>query len=247
MNIDELQLDKVRTLLQQAGFAFPEPQAGQAPPSSDVQYVQQLLDALCELSSRDPLTGLLNRRHFLLSLEREIDRVARSGEPALLLMVDIDHFKQVNDRYGHVAGDAAIKAVAQVLSECVRPMDTLARFGGEEFVAIFPNCPPSFASVVAERIRTRVEATTLQVPSRPDVRLALTVSCGGAFAPAWIRSSPQAWIERADAQLYLAKTGGRNRVCLEAQAGPNVSAEEKSLLFGWASEQGGMMNEAPSA
>ncbi len=247
MNIDELQLDKVKTLLSQAGLPFPVPRDRSDPDGTDVEYVQLLLDALCELSSRDPLTGLLNRRHFMLSLEREIDRVARSGEPALLLMVDIDHFKQVNDRYGHLVGDAAIKAVAQVLSECVRPMDTLARFGGEEFVAIFPNCPPGFASVVAERIRSRVESTRLPIPSRPDAPLALTVSCGGAFAPAWIRSSPQAWIERADAQLYMAKAGGRNRVQLETQAGPTVSAEEKSLLFGWASEQGDMMTETPPA
>ena len=90
-------------------------------------YLQALIDGLCELSLKDPLTGLANRRQFRSVLEREIDRVTRSGEAALLLMLDIDHFKKVNDTHGHLAGDLVLQSVARTLSACVRPMDTLAR------------------------------------------------------------------------------------------------------------------------
>ncbi|HEY5284666.1 MAG TPA: GGDEF domain-containing protein, partial [Polyangia bacterium] len=109
------------------------------PGRDDPAWLQAVLDALCDISSRDALTGLANRRQFELALAREIDRVARSGEPALLLMVDIDHFKRVNDLHGHLVGDRVIQAVASRLTECVRPMDTVARYGGEEFAIILPN------------------------------------------------------------------------------------------------------------
>ena len=97
-------------------------------PGSDA-WLQGLIDSLVDLSSRDALTGLANRRSFELALAREIDRVARAGEPALLLALDIDHFKRVNDTWGHGAGDGVIKAVAGALLECVRPMDLVARTG----------------------------------------------------------------------------------------------------------------------
>ena len=163
-------------------------------------------------------------------LEREIDRVARSGEAALLLMLDIDHFKQVNDTYGHPAGDQVLQAVARALAACVRPMDTLARYGGEEFAVVLPCCQSAFGHAVAERIRKTVESTPIRVA--PTVELHVTVSIGGAFAMEWIRSTALLWTDRADHQLYLAKTEGRNRVCMERQPESTVSAEEKNLLFG---------------
>jgi diguanylate cyclase len=220
-----LSLDGALQLLEQSGHRLPDVQvAGKA------AWLQAVIDGLCELSSRDPLTGLANRRHFELTLASEVDRVARAGEPALVLMIDVDHFKKVNDAYGHPAGDGVLRAVAHALHDCIRPMDTVARFGGEEFSMILPNCAPSFAQAVAERIRLRVQAMTITIAPGIDVRV--TVSIGGAFAPQWVRSSPLLWVERADQQLYRAKSEGRNRTCLEQPAVSLVSAEEKGLLFG---------------
>ena len=104
--------------------------------AADPAALQAVIDALCTLSSRDALTGLANRRQFETAIAREVDRVARAGEPALVLMIDIDHFKQVNDTHGHAAGDEVLKAVARALADGIRPMDTLARYGGEEFAMI---------------------------------------------------------------------------------------------------------------
>ena len=218
-----LQLEQALRLLAQSGRAPPPGEAGSP------EWVQALIDGLVELSSRDALTGLANRRAFEMTLTREVDRVARSGEPALLLVLDIDHFKRVNDGWGHAAGDEVIKAVAAALLECVRPMDLVARIGGEEFAIILPNCPSTFGQTVAERVRERVAASP--VPLASGVKLQVTVSLGGAFAPQWVRSSSLLWMERADRQLYRAKAEGRNRVCLEAQVESLVSAEEKGMLF----------------
>ena len=212
-------------LLQQSGVELPDRHA-----VGPVAWMQAVLDALCQLSSRDPLTGLSNRRQFELALSSEIDRVARAGEPALVLMIDIDHFKKVNDTHGHPAGDLVLKGVAEALQDCIRPMDTLARFGGEEFAMILPNCPPSFGAMVAERVRLRVQDRAIAIT--PAQQVYVTISIGGAFAPQWVRSSAPLWIERADQQLYRAKTEGRNCACLEEPTVSLVSAEEKGLLFG---------------
>jgi len=212
-------------LLEQSGHPLPDlATAGKA------AWLQAVIDGLCQLSSRDPLTGLANRRQFELTLASEVDRVARAGEPALVLMIDIDHFKKVNDAHGHPAGDGVLKAVAHALHDCIRPMDTVARFGGEEFAMILPNCAPSFGHAVAERIRKRVQA--LKIAIAPGIDVSVTVSIGGAFAPQWVRSSALLWVERADQQLYRAKSEGRNRACLEQPAVSLVTPEEKGLLFG---------------
>ena len=201
-----------------------------SPAEDPAAYLQSVIDGLCELSLKDPLTGLSNLRHFRSLQERTIDGVARSGEPALLLMLDIDHFKQVNDTYGHIAGDQVLQAVAKALSKCVRPMDTLARYGGEEFTVILPNCHTSYGEAVAERLRQAIQA--LQIDVAPGLSLHVTISVGGAYAPRWIRSTSSLWTERADAQLYRAKSEGRNRVFLDQQPEIHVGAEEKNLLFG---------------
>ena len=221
----ELQLQTALMLLKQAGRELNvDAQPGSAP------WLQAVVDALCDLSSRDALTGLANRRQFELTITREIDRVARAGEPALVLMADIDHFKRVNDTYGHPAGDQVLRVVAEALQDCVRPMDTVARYGGEEFAIILPNCPTAFGLTAAERIRAKVERRSITVA--PGVEVRVTISIGGAFAPQWVRSSAALWVERADRQLYRAKFEGRNRVCLEHAPVVQVSAEEKGMLFG---------------
>jgi len=220
----KLRLDLALQLLQQAGAMLPD-----AEPYSET-WLQGILDALCDLSSKDALTGLVNRRSFEMALGREVDRVARSGEPALLLMLDIDHFKAVNDQHGHAAGDLVIRAVAQSIAQTVRPMDTVARIGGEEFAIILPNCPTSVGVVVAERIRQRVQALAISLGGG-QAPLTCTISIGGAFAPQWVRSSTLIWTERADRQLYRAKAEGRNRACLESHVDSLVSAEEKGMLF----------------
>ena len=225
VDLRDLRLDTAHALVAQAGGS--EAALHREVPSL---YLQGLIDGLCELSLKDPLTGLANRRHFRAVLEREIDRVTRSGEAALLLMLDIDHFKKVNDTHGHLAGDVVLQSVARTLSACVRPMDTLARYGGEEFAVVLPACPAAFGRVVAERIRRAVANTPIRIS--PTVELNVTVSIGGAFAMQWIRSTTQLWTDRADNQLYQAKASGRNRVSIEEQPDSTVSAEEKSLLFG---------------
>ena len=219
-----IRLDDARALLGHTEQALPE--ANTDPHA----FLQTMIDQLCALSLKDPLTGLSNRRYFQNVLNREIEVVARSGEPALLLMLDIDHFKRVNDNHGHPAGDAVLQAVAKTLAKCVRPMDTVARFGGEEFVIILPSCQGQFGQQVAERIRASVSAMSIPIAGADPLKV--TISIGGAYAPRWVRSTPELWVDRADIELYRAKSEGRNRVCIEPQPILSVSAEEKNLLFG---------------
>lgn len=225
IDLRDLRLDTALALTGQAGASHPA-----LADRSAAQYLQELIDGLCELSLKDPLTGLANRRHFRAVVEREIDRVTRSGEAALLLMLDIDNFKKVNDTYGHLAGDMVLQAVAQTLNTCVRPMDTLARYGGEEFAVVLPACQAAFGKAVADRIRRAVAATAIHIS--PSIELHVTISIGGAFALQWIRSTTTLWTDRADHQLYEAKSAGRNCVRIEEQPDSTVSAEEKGLLFG---------------
>lgn len=222
--LQQLRLDGALALLGETETA-----ALPAAHTHPVGHLQGIIDGLCDLSLRDALTGTANRRHFDSILDRELDRVARSGDVALLLMIDVDHFKQVNDTYGHLIGDTVLQQVAAALAMCVRPMDTLARYGGEEFAIVLPACQPAYGQNVADRVRRTVEALRIRI--NPSQEIGVTVSIGGAYALQWIRSTRKLWIERADQQLYRAKQAGRNRIEIEQQPDSTVSAEEKNLLF----------------
>ena len=186
-------------------------------------YLQNLIDGLCELSLKDPLTGLANRRHVRAVLEREIDRVARSGEAALLLILDIDHFKQVNDRHGHLAGDAVLRHVAGVLQQRVRAQDIVGRYGGEEFLVVLPDTGLDGAQHLALQLCRAVQTTPCVWRSET---IAVTVSIG-VFGG---RLEPQDhWdllLHAADSALYRAKEGGRNRV----EVAPRVSHVQHSEM-----------------
>lgn len=174
------------------------------------------------LATTDPLTGLFNRRQFLTMTDAEWSRFQRYYRSLSVLMVDIDHFKSVNDRFGHAVGDEAIRAVADVCVRGKRKSDIVGRVGGEEFAVLLPETTLSRARTVAERIRKRVEGLTLTAEDRP---VQLTVSVGVAEA---ITSMPgvDALMKAADAALYQAKEGGRNRThCWMPPAPPKLAAE----------------------
>lgn len=169
--------------------------------------LEQQLERLEELSLTDPLTGVRNRRALIESVGMELNRSSRSGSPTSLVLVDIDHFKRVNDDFGHPAGDATLQAVAQILSDRGRSSDIVARYGGEEFAVILPSTPPDGAAVVAERLRAAVEQATW--PHRP-----ITASLG--VATSVDGDTVDGLLQRADQALYASKRAGRNRVSAAA-------------------------------
>lgn len=211
-------------LLRQAGYAVAEHDV-----EADAAHLQAIIDGLCEISSRDALTGLANLRQFRLVLEQELDRVARTGAPMSLLLIDCDHFKLVNDTYGHPVGDLVLQSIARRLREDMRPMDTPCRYGGEEFSLILPNCTPVHAGRVAGRIRGSIEESPLTLADGRSFRV--TVSIGVACVAPWQKLQRDVLMETADRQLYRAKTGGRNCVAIDAPAAEGVSEPERSALF----------------
>lgn len=179
-----------------------------------VQELAQTHERLMDLSKVDGLTELANRRHFQDYLEQVWRRAQPDRAPLALLMVDVDHFKKYNDRYGHPAGDAALRQVARVLESNVRrPGDLVARYGGEEFVAVLPQTSAETALLVAERVRAAIEALALR-HEVSNVARVLTVSVGVAHGVAGEVASPEALLKQADQALYQAKREGRNRTRL---------------------------------
>ncbi len=175
-----------------------------------------------ELTVRDPLTGLYNRRYFQDRLTHEVQRARRHGRPLGLLIVDIDHFKQINDTYGHQAGDEVLRSIALLLVNQTRATDITARYGGEEFVAVLPETDAHGALRVAEKLRESVAVTPLyhleqgflgELP-RPDDAAAITctISIGVASFDAKRMADASELVRAADEALYAAKQAGRNRV-----------------------------------
>jgi diguanylate cyclase (GGDEF)-like protein len=170
----------------------------------------QVIHELTEISLRDPLTGLFNRRGLEERLTEEFARARRYGAPLSLIMIDIDHFKRVNDRHGHMVGDIAISHVARLLTKGRRASDIAARYGGEELVLLLPHTPLEGAMSLAERLRHQIEETPYRAGEAEDH---LTASLGVAVYERAMRE-PMALLEAADRALYRSKREGRNRVSL---------------------------------
>jgi diguanylate cyclase (GGDEF)-like protein len=162
------------------------------------------------LSVTDPLTGVSNRRHLFQQLEAELGRSSRSGAPVSLVMIDIDHFKHLNDTSGHQAGDEALKQVCQNLKGVVRKLDTVARYGGEEFVVLLPQVGREAALEVAEKLRRAIEDHAFPM-GRTQPGGKVTISVGVATFPTDAAEQARL-VDAADSALYASKRGGRNRV-----------------------------------
>jgi two-component system, cell cycle response regulator len=165
------------------------------------------LTSALELALTDPLTSLYNQRY----LRRHLTGLMQSGQgrPIALLMIDVDHFKKVNDQYGHANGDQALRLIAEVFRENIRAFDSLARYGGEEFVVVMPGSNPEDAAAAAERLRMAVETVVFE--PNPGQRHKLSVSVGVSCTSDDV-STPERLLHTADLALYEAKHGGRNRV-----------------------------------
>lgn len=172
--------------------------------------IEKLNDELEEVSRIDGLTRLFNRRYWQEQFEREYKRALRSDEVSTVVMLDIDHFKKVNDTYGHQAGDKVIQSLAKVISDTIRETDNAGRYGGEEFAILLPDTSVEAAVTVAERLRVAAEQ---QVVTHEDDRIQYTISIGAAQFSAHFETA-LVWLEHADQALYAAKEGGRNQVVL---------------------------------
>ncbi len=165
---------------------------------------------LFELSCTDGLTGVFNRRHFDSSLEAEVSRNARYGTPVSLILVDVDHFKLVNDRHGHTVGDEVLREIAAVLKNVVRKADIVARYGGEELAVILTNTREAGAMILAERLRAAVERIAHKAR---EGTFTTTASFGvSALDEKAANMTTAELLIRADEALYSSKRGGRNRV-----------------------------------
>ncbi len=163
------------------------------------------------LATTDPLTRVLNRRALLDRLNAEVQRAQRYESGLTLLLIDVDHFKQINDTAGHLAGDSALRQLGSLLDEAVRKVDIVARYGGEEFVAILPETSSDGGVIFADRLRERIASQPFDVGVEQPVHL--TVSIGIATFPSARVTSTEDLFARADEALYRAKAGGRNQVC----------------------------------
>jgi len=205
---------------------------------TDCPRIGELLGAraeaaeLAELVHTDALTGLFNYRHFVLAMEQEQERTRRSGQPTSLVMVDLDHFKKINDQRGHESGNRVLHHCGELIAGLVRRIDLPCRYGGEEFALILPGTPLPQAVNAAERLRVAIEQSSLEFDG---CQLRVTASMGVDVFVKGDRLSMKAFVERADGFLFQAKAQGRNRVCHPDFAlyrpSSQVGKEEKEALF----------------
>jgi diguanylate cyclase (GGDEF)-like protein len=168
-----------------------------------------LLERMQQMAVTDGLTQLANRRSFDRALDRELQRATRTDGRLSVVLIDIDHFKLLNDTHGHLTGDTVLRQIAAALRECGREYDTIARYGGEEFAAVLPGCSSALAVQVAERLRRAVEEAATDVP--------VTASAGVATYP-YDGADVDTLLGAADRALYSAKRAGRNQVLSAEQA-----------------------------
>ena len=175
---------------------------------SGADLESQYHETIYRMTIMDGLTGIHNKRYLVEQLDRELSRATRHGRPLSLVMCDIDHFKRVNDEFGHLAGDHVLKEVAQLAKSRLRPDDVIARYGGEELAVILPETDLAGGVRIADELRKMIATETFIFE---DEDIDITISCGVAqLDPKW-RSYD--FVRAADEQLYEAKRAGRNRVC----------------------------------
>lgn len=162
----------------------------------------------------DPLTGVANRRHFVEMVEAEMARSSRYGKQLSILMVDIDQFKEINDIYGHQAGDLILQALCETCKIVLRAFDIVGRWGGDEFAILLPETPPAIAPQVAERLRDAIEKRVVDLEMHSALRFSVSIGCASRNAK---DDNLDALLNVADRALYDAKRTGRNRVCVAAQ------------------------------
>jgi two-component system cell cycle response regulator len=172
------------------------------------EQLKSLLHNSVSMAYSDPLTGLYNRHYLIAHLNHKIIELSETDKPLSILMIDIDHFKRVNDTYGHPFGDEVLRGVAQGISGGLRDSDMVARYGGEEFVVVMPDTTAGEALTVAERLRLEVAGLAFPVPGKDD-ELSMTVSIGAATSSYGFESA-ESLMERSDQALYGAKRAGRN-------------------------------------
>jgi two-component system cell cycle response regulator len=177
-------------------------------------FLRNNLDHSLELAVTDQLTGLHNRRYMTGQLNALVARAVKGGDPVAALLIDIDHFKKINDNFGHDVGDEVLREFALRVASNVRAIDLPCRYGGEEFVVIMPDTPLEGAELVAERIRTHVAGSPFRVAGGEEL-LTVTISIGVA-ATLGEGDTPAALLKRADEGVYEAKAAGRNKVCARA-------------------------------
>jgi len=222
---DKKQVDLSRALriLKNAGLTDPQ----WISDNPDIQ-VQSIIDALCELSIHDGLTGLVNATFFHAVLAREIERSLRTGRTCGLMVIDIDHFKNINDTYGHHTGDKVIHTVAERMKHSLRSMDTAARIGGEEFAIIFPECSQEDAVNAATRIHSLLNPLTLTIEQNT---LQLNASSGLVWTNPNLPMSSVALLSEADQEMYRAKRSGRGRLCYKQLESTLVTHQERKDLM----------------
>ncbi|HYP52647.1 MAG TPA: GGDEF domain-containing protein, partial [Pyrinomonadaceae bacterium] len=196
----------------------------------DREYQRQIH----RLLAHDELTGLLTSKSFFSELRRESARAEAEGRPFCVLMMDIDHFKEVNDSYGHLVGSQTLEEVGALITRALRAGDVAARFGGEEFAAFLLNADCAQGLVAAERVRTAIEQHAFPAVRRgahatEERTLRITISLGVASYPDDARD-PIELVELADTALYRAKRTGRNRVCAYCVSSPDVKTTDRTVL-----------------